>query len=149
MSQHLDSQEVKHPHRALSASQHFFIKLDLFLQEQSRIMPKQSEVSSEHPATRLELYHFLEGLGAEAQPHRVEIDDAALHDNQRPLADMQSLPRRHVESRKLSADTTPKPSTLGKRQARVIIEPCIMPVLEGRRCFPAQIMLASTPSCLP
>src|SRR5437867_8920043 len=57
-SLHMDSQEVKHHHRALSASQHFFIKLDLFLQEQSRIMPKQSEVSSKHPAARLELCHF-------------------------------------------------------------------------------------------
>src|SRR5215510_9757147 len=62
---------------------------------------------------------------------------------------MQSVPRRHVESRKLSADTTPEPSTIGKRQARVIIEPCIVPVLEGCRRFPAQIMLASTPCCLP
>src|SRR5262249_13931161 len=137
------------PHRVLSASQHFFIKLKLFLQEQSRIMPKQSEVSSKHPAIRLELCHFLEGLSAQAQPDNAGIDDAAFHDDQRPPADMQSVPRHHVEARKLSADTTPESGTIGKRQARVIVEPCIIPVLEGHRRFPAQIMLASTPCCLP
>src|SRR5215813_11499975 len=112
-------------------------------------MPKQSEVSSKHPTTRFELCHFLEGLGTEAQPHIVGLADAVLHDDQRPLADLQSVPCRHVESRELSADTTPEPGTIGKRQARVIIEPCIVPVLKGRRRFPAQKMLASTPCCLP
>src|SRR5262249_45818774 len=142
-------QEVKYHHQALSASQHFFIELDLFLQEQARIMPKESEVSSKYPATRLKLCHFLEGRSAEAQPHIAGIGDTALHDDQRTLADMQSVPRCYVESRKLSADTTPESGTIGKRQARVIIEPCIVPVLEGHRRFPAQIMLASTPCCLP
>src|SRR5262245_9000008 len=62
---------------------------------------------------------------------------------------MQSVSRHHVEARKLSADTTPEPGTIGKRQARVIIEPCIVPVLKGYWRFPAQIMLAATPCCLP
>src|SRR5262249_55729238 len=82
-------------------------------------------------------------------PHIVGIDDAAFHDDQRPLADVQSVPHHHVESRKLSADTTSESDMIGKCQARVIVEPCVIPVLEGHRRFPAQIMLASTPCRLP